>query len=181
MFAGMEGTRPVLCEIQALVAPSMLGTPRRAIVGWDSARLATVLAVLDARCGVRMGASDVYLNVAGGLRIAEPAADLAVAAALVSSMSGRPLAADTVYFGEVSLSGAVRMVGLAAARLREAQRLGFARAIAPQAIVDSGGTLGLECRGVSDLLDLVTLVSGDRDAESATFPEESEQLSATAA
>jgi DNA repair protein RadA/Sms len=177
VFAGME----VLCEIQALVAPSMLGTPRRAIVGWDSARLATVLAVLEARCGVRMGASDVYLNVAGGLRIAEPAADLAVAAALVSSMTGRPLAADAVFFGEVSLSGAVRMVGLAATRIREAERLGFARAIAPQAIVDSGGTQGLDCRGVSDLFELVTLIGGNQVREGTTFPEESEQLSATVA
>ena len=181
VFAGMEGTRPVLCEIQALVAPSMLGTPRRAIVGWDSARLATVLAVLEARCGVRMGASDVYLNVAGGLRIAEPAADLAVAAALVSSMTGRPLSADAVFFGEVSLSGAVRMVGLSATRIREAERLGFARAIAPQAIVDSGGTQGLACRGVSDLFELVTLIGGNQAREGATFSKESEQLSATAA
>ena len=83
VFAGMEGTRPVLVEIQALVAPSRLGTPRRAVVGWDSGRLAMVLAVLEARCGVAIGANDVYLNVAGGLRISEPAADLAVAAALV--------------------------------------------------------------------------------------------------
>ncbi|KAF0135667.1 MAG: DNA repair protein RadA/Sm, partial [Xanthobacteraceae bacterium] len=107
VFAGMEGTRPVLVEIQALVAPSSLGTPRRAVVGWDPARLSMVLAVLDAHCGVRLGGHDVYLNVAGGLRIAEPAADLAVAAALVSSLSGAVLPADAVYFGEVSLSGAV--------------------------------------------------------------------------
>ncbi|HUN11177.1 MAG TPA: DNA repair protein RadA, partial [Rhabdaerophilum sp.] len=104
VFAGMEGTRPMLVEIQALVTPTALGTPRRAVVGWDQNRLAMVLAVLDAHCGVRLGGHDVYLNVAGGLRIAEPAADLAVAAALVSSLSGAVLPADAVYFGEVSLS-----------------------------------------------------------------------------
>ena len=105
MFAGIEGTRPVLVEIQALVAPSTLGTPRRAVVGWDPGRLSMVLAVLEARCGVRLGGHDVYLNVAGGLRINEPAADLAAAAALVSSLANAPLPADAVFFGEVSLSG----------------------------------------------------------------------------
>ena len=102
VFAGMEGTRPLLVEIQALVAPTPLGTPRRAVVGWDQSRLSMVLAVLEAHCGVRLGGHDVYLNVAGGLRISEPAADLAAAAALVSSLSGAPLPADAVYFGEVA-------------------------------------------------------------------------------
>ena len=105
MFAGIEGTRPLLVEIQALVAPSALGTPRRAVVGWDQSRLSMVLAVLEAHCGVRLATHDVYLNVAGGLRIQEPAADLAAAAALVSSLANAPLPADAVYFGEISLSG----------------------------------------------------------------------------
>ena len=122
MFAGIEGTRPVLVEIQALVAPTSLGTPRRAVVGWDSSRLSMVLAVLEAHCGVNLGGHDVYLNVAGGLRIVEPAADLAAAAALVSSLANAPLPADAVYFGEVSLSGAVRPVAQAAARLKEAAK-----------------------------------------------------------
>jgi DNA repair protein RadA/Sms len=133
VFAGIEGTRPLLVEIQALVAPTSFGTPRRAVVGWDSNRLSMVLAVLEAHCGVRLSGHDVYLNVAGGLRITEPAADLAAAAALLSSLAHAPLPADAVYFGEVSLSGAVRPVGQTAARLKEAQKLGFTKAIAPEA------------------------------------------------
>jgi DNA repair protein RadA/Sms len=133
VFAGMEGTRPILVEIQALVAPSLLGTPRRAVVGWDPNRLAMLIAVLEARCGVRLGAHDVYLNVAGGLRLSEPAADLAAAAALVSSMSASPAPDDTVYFGEVSLTGAVRAVGHMDQRLKEAAKLGFARGVVPAA------------------------------------------------
>ena len=111
VFAGMEGTRPVLVEIQALVGPAALGTARRAVVGWDSARLAMVLAVLEARCGVSIGGHDVYLNIAGGLRINEPAADLAVAAALVSALTGEAVPPETVIFGEIGLAGEVRGVG----------------------------------------------------------------------
>ncbi|HEX3938750.1 MAG TPA: DNA repair protein RadA [Xanthobacteraceae bacterium] len=133
VFAGIEGTRPLLVEIQALVAPTALGTPRRAVVGWDPARLSMVLAVLEAHCGVRLSGHDVYLNVAGGLRIAEPAADVAAAAALVSSLARAPLPPDAVYFGEVSLSGAVRPVAQTATRLKEAHKLGFTKAIVPEA------------------------------------------------
>jgi len=131
VFAGMEGTRPVLVEIQALVAPSPPGTPRRAVVGWDSARLAMVMAVLDARCGLAIGSNDVYLNVAGGLRISEPAADLAVAAALVSALTGQPVPAEMVVFGEIGLSGEIRPVSQSDARLKEAGKLGFERALGP--------------------------------------------------
>src|SRR5579862_8734359 len=131
VFAGIEGTRPVLVEIQALVAPSLLGTPRRAVVGWDATRLAMILAVLDARCGLSVGANDIYLNVAGGLRIGEPAADLAVAAALVSAMVETPVPADTVVFGEIGLSGRVRPVAHTEARLKEAAKLGFTEAWVP--------------------------------------------------
>jgi DNA repair protein RadA/Sms len=132
VFAGVEGTRPLLVEIQALVAPSGLGTPRRAVVGWDSNRLAMLLAVLDARCGVSFAGHDVYLNVAGGLKIAEPAADLAAAAALLSAVSGVPLPHDAVFFGEVSLSGAVRAAAMMTARIKEASKLGFSQAFLPE-------------------------------------------------
>ncbi|MQT11285.1 DNA repair protein RadA [Segnochrobactrum spirostomi] len=161
VFAGMEGTRPLLVEIQALVAPSTLAIPRRATVGLDGNRLAMILAVLEARCGVRFGSNDVYLNVAGGLRIAEPGADLAVAAALVSSLSGVALPPDCVYFGEVSLTGRVRPVGHASSRLKEAEKLGFRMAVAPDsAAVDSGRERALGVRGVGALIDFVADVVG---------------------
>ncbi len=156
VFAGIEGTRPLLVEIQALVAPSSLGTPRRAVVGWDPSRLSMVLAVLEAHCGVRLSGHDVYLNVAGGLRIQEPAADLAAAAALVSSLANAPLPADAVYFGEVSLSGAIRPVAQAAARLKEAAKLGFARAVIPEAArAEAGADPGLALTAVGGLATLV--------------------------
>ncbi|MDW3207146.1 MAG: DNA repair protein RadA [Alphaproteobacteria bacterium] len=132
VFAGIEGSRPMLVEIQALVAPSAYGTPRRAVVGWDNNRLAMLLAVLEARGGLDLSGRDVYLNVAGGLRIGEPAADLAVAAAIVSSLTGVPVTGSTVLFGEVGLSGEVRAVGRPDARLKEAAKLGFNHAIAPK-------------------------------------------------
>jgi DNA repair protein RadA/Sms len=158
VFAGMEGTRPILVEIQALVAPSSLGTPRRAVVGWDPNRLAMLIAVLEARCGVRLGAHDVYLNVAGGLRLSEPAADLAAAAALISSLSGTPAPEDTVYFGEVSLTGAVRAVSHMDQRLKESAKLGFARAVLPQAATE-GDREASEMRvlPLSQLEELVAL------------------------
>lgn len=155
VFAGVEGTRPILVEFQALVAPSPLGMPRRAVVGWDSNRLAMLLAVLEARCGVALSGHDVYLNVAGGLRIAEPAADLAAAAALVSSLSGVPLPPDRVYFGEISLSGAVRATGHATARLKEAQKLGFKAGVMPASGEIDMNSLRLELERVQHLKDLV--------------------------
>jgi DNA repair protein RadA/Sms len=131
VFAGMEGSRPLLVEIQALVAASTLATPRRAVVGWDSARLAMILAVLETRCNVVMHDKEVYLNVAGGLRINEPAADLAVAAALLSALTGIPVPEQAVFFGEIGLSGEVRQVGRADARLKESEKLGFKRSVTP--------------------------------------------------
>jgi DNA repair protein RadA/Sms len=170
VFAGIEGTRPVLVEIQALVAPSALGTPRRAVVGWDTSRLSMLLAVLDARCGLALSGNDVYLNVAGGLRITEPAADLAVAAALVSSATDIPVAADMVVFGEIGLSGEVRAVAQADLRLKEAAKLGFAQALTParrrkEGNASSGGTLVV--RPVGHLQDVVTLFAPKPGATTA--------------
>ncbi len=129
VFAGLEGSRPILTEIQALVAPTPQANPRRAVVGWDSQRLAMVLAVLETRCGVKFYDKEVYLNVAGGLRISEPAADLAVAAALLSAVFDAPIASDTVIFGEIGLSAEVRPVGRSDLRLKEAHKLGFKLAV----------------------------------------------------
>jgi len=158
VFAGIEGSRPVLVEFQALVAPSAYGTPRRAVVGWDSGRLAMVLAVLEARCGLGFGTRDVYLNVAGGLRIAEPAADLAAAAALASSALDVALPQDCVVFGELSLSGEVRSVSRTEARLKEALKLGFGRALGPTGA--SEGAI-MPVAGVSRLVDAVRRIGED--------------------
>ncbi len=160
VYAGVEGTRPMLVEIQALVAPSTLSSPRRAVVGWDSNRLSMVLAVLDARCGLALSGNDVYLNVAGGLRITEPAADLAVAAALVSSATDVPVPADMVVFGEIGLSGEVRAVAQGDARLKEAAKLGFAQGTVPASprkgkAQAAGGPLAI--RPIGHLQDLLGL------------------------
>lgn len=164
VFAGIEGTRPVLVEVQALVAPTSLGTPRRAVVGWDSARLSMILAVLEAHCGLRLGQHDVYLNVAGGYRISEPAADMAVASALVSSLAGLALPADCVYFGEVSLSGAIRPVAHTAQRLKEAEKLGFSAAVMPAGSADAPKGSGGRLREIESLPDLVAMIAGSKGA-----------------
>lgn len=160
VFAGLEGTRPVLVEFQALVAPSTLGTPRRAVIGWDQSRLSMVLAVLEARCDTAFAGHDVYLNVAGGLRITEPAADLAAAAALVSSLTGQTLPADTVLFGEVSLSGALRPVSQPESRLKEAQKLGFSTAIVPSQMKTPRES-GIRLAPASQLSDIVARLAKD--------------------
>jgi DNA repair protein RadA/Sms len=160
VFAGIEGTRPVLVEVQALVSASPLATPRRAVVGWDSSRLAMILAVLEARCGLAFAGNEVYLNVAGGLRISEPAADLAVAAALVSSLSGRPVPEDMVVFGEIGLSGEVRSVSQADLRLKEAAKLGFVRALVPPSRRRRDGSAGTALRTVeiAHLQDIIEII-----------------------
>ena len=131
VFAGIEGSRPVLVEIQALVSPTGYSSPKRAVVGWDSNRLAMVLAVLEARCGMNLSSQDVYLNIAGGLRITEPAADLAVAMAVISSLTNKPLPHDMVIFGEIGLSGEVRAVSQPSLRMKEARKLGFSSVVTP--------------------------------------------------
>ena len=165
VFAGLEGTRPVLLEIQALLAPNAGGAPRRAVVGWDSNRLSMLLAVLETRCGLRLSGSDVFLNVAGGLRITEPAADLAVAAALASAATNQPTNAGTVFFGEVGLSGEVRQVSQADARLKEAQKLGFERAVLPRRVARGGRAAagdGMRLDEIGHLGDLVEQFSTDK-------------------
>jgi DNA repair protein RadA/Sms len=159
VFAGLEGTRPVLVEVQCLLSPSAGGSPRRQVVGWDSGRLAMLLAVLETRCAMGIGMNDVYLNVAGGLRIAEPAADLAVAAALISAATDRPTDPEAVYFGEVGLSGEVRQVAQTETRLREAQKLGFGAATLPRRVARGqaapGAIPGLRLTEIGHLADLV--------------------------
>lgn len=144
VFAGMEGSRPLLVEIQALVSPSYMSSPRRAVVGWDSNRLAMILAVLETRCGIRFSDKEVYLNVAGGIRISEPAADLAVAAALLSALFDVPLPDALVLFGEIGLSGEIRVVSRMDMRLKEAEKLGFIRALVPPAKPFKGLTLNVK-------------------------------------
>ncbi|NPD13795.1 DNA repair protein RadA [Xinfangfangia sp. D13-10-4-6] len=150
VFAGIEGTRPVLTEIQALVAPSPLGTPRRTVVGLDSGRLSTILAVLEARVGIPFTGLDVFLNVAGGMRVTEPAADLAVAAALLSAREDVAIPRDMVLFGEISLSGALRPVSQTENRLKEAAKLGFTQAALPKGS-KPGAQTGMKLREMADL------------------------------
>ena len=168
VFAGIEGTRPVLVEIQCLLAANAGGSPRRSTVGWDSGRLSMLLAVLETRCGVKFNATDVYLNVAGGLRITEPAADLAVAAALISAATETPTDPGTVYFGEVGLSGEIRQVAQAEARLKEAEKLGFDSACLPRRVASGNRKLsapaGLSLREVGHLSDLVARFSNKPSA-----------------
>jgi DNA repair protein RadA/Sms len=157
VFAGIEGTRPLLVEVQALVAASAYGSPRRAVVGWDSGRLSMILAVLDARAGLGVGAQDIYLNVAGGLKVSEPAADLAAAAALISSFTNKPLPRDSVVFGEISLSGDVRPAPQSEARLKEAAKLGFKRALVPEGTKTEGA--GLELTSIANVHDLAAALA----------------------
>jgi DNA repair protein RadA/Sms len=155
----------MLVEIQALVAPAVLGTPRRAVVGWDGTRLAMITAVLDARCGLSVGANDIYLNIAGGLRIVEPAADLAVAAALVSAMTETAVPTETVVFGEIALSGDVRPVGHTEARLKEAAKLGFVEAwipVRPGKRREAPVAPGLETAPIGHLKELVERLARER-------------------
>lgn len=154
VFPALEGTRPVLVEIQALTVRLSSGaTPRRAVVGWDSGRLAMILAVLEARCGLSFSTCEVYLNIAGGYRISDPAADIAVAAALVSALSERPLPSDAVLFGEVSLSGEIRSVAHGGLRLKEAAKLGFNQAMVPPSAPEANGISAKSFRTLANLVD----------------------------
>jgi len=149
IVAGIVGSRPVLVEVQALVGETGYGTPRRLAANLDHARMAMVIAVLERRAGMSLGTFDVYASVAGGLRVAEPAADLGIALAIASAFRGRALAADTIAFGELGLSGEVRPAAQRARRLAEGRRLGFRTAIAP--IGESGRGDGMRVLGVRDI------------------------------
>jgi len=163
VLAGLEGTRPMLVEVQALVAPSSMANPRRAVIGWDSGRLAMVLAVLEARCGLHFSGCDIFLNIAGGIRINEPAADLAVAAALISSLSGNPLPAEAVFFGEIGLAGEVRQVAQPDVRLKESAKLGFERAIVPG--LKKKSTTPIKTDEIKTVQDLVDLFGAEENPE----------------
>ena len=171
VFAGMEGTRPLLVEIQALVAPSYMTSPRRAVVGWDDRRLAMILAVLEARAGIRFSDKEVYLNVAGGIRVGEPAADMAVAAALLSALYDVPLPAHSVLFGEIGLSGEIRAVSRMEARLKEAEKLGFMSAYLPK--TGAFKALSLRSNHVENIAALARGLFGAQ-AKRTRHPERSE-------
>ncbi len=154
VFPALEGTRPVLVEIQALIVRLQSGaTPRRAVVGWDNSRLAMLLAVLESRCGLNFSSAEVYLNIAGGYRLSDPAADIAVAAALVSALADKPLTDKSVWFGEVSLSGEVRPVALANLRVKEAEKLGFSAAFGPTG--SKNGSSSIAFNGLGQVANLV--------------------------
>jgi len=157
VFPALEGTRPVLVEVQALIVRLQSGaTPRRAVVGWDSGRMAMLLAILESRCGLSFSTAEVYLNIAGGYRLSDPAADLAVAAALISALADKPLPQDAVWFGELALSGEVRPVAHGALRQREAAKLGFSQAMGPEATDKAERGLKLtSIRSVAQLVDRV--------------------------
>jgi DNA repair protein RadA/Sms len=154
VFPALEGTRPVLVEIQALTVRLASGaTPRRAAVGWDSGRLAMILAVLEARCGLSFATAEVYLNVAGGYRLSDPAADLAVAAALISALAERAVPSECVVLGEIALSGEVRAVAHAPLRLKESAKLGFETAWVPSGVKAPGGIALVEFANLKALAD----------------------------
>ncbi len=156
VFPALEGTRPVLVELQALTVRLPSGaTPRRAVVGWDGSRLAMILAVLEARAGLGFGSCEVYLNVAGGLRVVDPAADLAVAAALASALLEAPVPADCVAFGEIALSGEVRPTAHPSLRLKEAGKLGFTRALVPPGTAGVGRLQTTPVANVRALVDRI--------------------------
>jgi DNA repair protein RadA/Sms len=165
VLAALEGTRPLLVEVQALVAPSSLGSPRRAVLGWDPARLAMICAVLETRCGLQLSGCDIFLNIAGGIRIQEPAADLAVAASLISALNGRALPPECVFFGEIGLAGEIRQVAQPDQRLKEAAKLGFKNGVVPMSKSRKSSTppAGMRIDAVGHIQDVADMFSG-RDA-----------------
>ena len=160
IFAGLEGTRPILIEVQALVMPSCLASPRRTIVGWDTARLSMLSAVLESRCKIHLSNMDIFLNIAGGIKIFEPAADLAVAAAIISSVKDIPISFSSVFFGEIGLSGEIRKVNQPELRIKEASKLGFDNIILPskQKVITEKN---MSYNNITLLSDLVNLINNN--------------------
>lgn len=166
VLAALEGTRPLLVEVQALVVPSSLGSPRRAVLGWDHNRLAMIVAVLESRCGISLSQHDIFLNIAGGIRINEPAADLAVAAALISALSTIALPADMIFFGEIGLAGEVRQVSQPEVRLKESSKLGFERATIPKLSKKTANKNGpILTNEVTHIKDLANLLGVNADEQ----------------
>jgi len=160
VVSSLEGTRPVLLELQALVSQASVGTPRRTVLGADYNRVCLLLAVLEKRAGVPLGSQDVYVNVAGGGRVTEPAADLGIVVAAASSYMDRVVPPDVLVVGEVGLTGEVRAVAGLELRLREAAALGFRRAIVPRSNVLEPAKVSLEVRGVATVGDALTALLG---------------------
>ena len=160
VFAAIEGSRTLLVEIEALVAPSSLASPRRNVVGWETSRLSMLTAVLEARCGMPLSGRDIFLNVAGGLKIQEPAADLAVAAALISSVTNRPLPNRSIFFGEIALSAQIRQVSQAEQRLKEAKKLGFEKAFLPKPMKKNDTHSDLVLSYSENLSDFIDILDG---------------------
>jgi DNA repair protein RadA/Sms len=160
IVAALEGTRPLLLELQALVSPAHFGTPRRTVLGADYNRVCLLLAVLEKRAGFPLQNQDVFVNVAGGARCQEPAADLGIVVAAASSYTERPVAPDLVLLGEVGLTGEIRAVGGLEARLGEAAALGFQSAVVPRSALVEGTRYPLEVRGVAALDEVLSLVVG---------------------
>jgi DNA repair protein RadA/Sms len=157
----LEGTRPVLVEIQALAAKAGFGTPQRVATGYDGRRLALLLAVLDKRAGLSYAQLDVFLNVVGGMRLVEPVGDLAVAAALASSVFDRALPADAVFLGEVGLGGEIRPVSQSERRLAEAAKMGMTRAYMAERGVPKRGTRDIQVIGVKTIHELFQRLFGE--------------------
>ncbi len=154
----IEGTRPILIELQALVTRTSFGFPRRQSTGSDTGRLNLLMAVLEKRLDMQIGDYDAYVNIAGGLKISEPAIDLAVVLAVVSSFRNKPISGDTVAFGEVGLSGEVRAVSNAAIRVAEAKKLGFKRVVLPEVSLESVDVKGIELIGVKSIEEAIKKV-----------------------
>ena len=155
----LEGTRPILLEVQALVCRSNFGIPRRTAAGADMNRLNLLMAVLEKRNGMPMGNCDAYVNIAGGIRMTEPALDLGIVLALVSSFKDISISEKTICFGEVGLSGEVRAVNMAQQRVQEAKKLGFETCILPKVCLKNmGKTEGIQLIGVSDVREAIQAI-----------------------